>query len=441
MQGHTQTELDCVGERCPAPILKVAKAARSLGASGGGILEVAADDPAFPLDLRSWCHSSKAELINLIDDRGVHRAQVRISARIRGGTEVRPAGEVRSDGAAETLDCRGLQCPQPILKLSKLARQRGRSARIDVLSDDAAFPLDVRSWCRSAKAELLQLRDEGGGVHRAEIRTAGGAVEQAAPTVTATPEPAGLEPQRTVVDLRGLAASDWGARLDQAHAFARFGERLQVVGDTPDLSRAVMQWCQDTNNGFVKFDASGPITAEIEVVTPPQTAALAVPATDNRCTLLVLHNDHEALLAALLVAVGAASQGREVTIFFTFWGLNLLRGDAPNPAEAKQKVSFMQRMMKWMMPKGPKRQKLGQMHFGGAGKAMLGHIMRSQSLMELPALMSAAEEQGVRFIACTMSMDVMGITKRDLAPRPNLEYGGVAAFVDAAHGSGMSLVF
>ena len=81
------------------------------------------------------------------------------------------------------------------------------------------------------------------------------------------------------------------------------------------------------------------------------------------------------------------------------------------------------------------------MHFGGAGKATLGHIMRSQKLMELPALLQTAEEQGVRLIACTMSMEVMGITKRDLAPRKNLEYGGVAAFVEAAHGAGMSLVF
>ncbi len=213
-----------------------------------------------------------------------------------------------------------------------------------------------------------------------------------------------------------------------------------IVGDSPALSQVVMTWCADTGNSFLKFDASGPVTAEVEILTA-QTQALAVPEKDNRCTLLVLHNDHEALLAALLVAVGAASQGKDVTIFFTFWGLNLLRGDQPNRAEAKQKISLMQRMMKWMMPKGPKKQKLGQMNFGGAGKAMLGHIMRSQNLMELPALLGTAEEQGIRFIACTMSMEVMGITKRDLAPRPNLEYGGVAAFVEAAHGSGMSLVF
>jgi peroxiredoxin family protein len=155
----------------------------------------------------------------------------------------------------------------------------------------------------------------------------------------------------------------------------------------------------------------------------------------------VLHNDLEALLAAMLVANGAAAQGQRVVVFFTFWGLNLLRGDRPNQAAPKEKVSFIQRMFKWMMPKGPKRQKLGQMNFGGAGPMMLGGLMREKKIMELPTLIKQAEEQGVKFVACTMSMSVMGITKRDLEPRKNLAYGGVAYFVDAAKGAKMSLVF
>lgn len=72
---------------------------------------------------------------------------------------------------------------------------------------------------------------------------------------------------------------------------------------------------------------------------------------------------------------------------------------------------------------------------------MLDMIMKRNNIMSLQQLLESAEEQGIRFIACTMSMQVMGITKRDLQPRSNLEYGGVAAFVEAAHGSGMSLVF
>lgn len=475
MQGLNQKELNCVGERCPAPILKIAKAARSLGAAGGGMLDVSADDPAFVMDLKSWCVSSKAELVELVDDGGVHRARVRVAPRTAGGTVVSlnggqianpPGAPPRTQmppartgqtavgpapaanrAPAEELDYRGMQCPAPILQLSKRARQLGPGQNVVVICDDPAFPLDVKSWCRSAGAELVSM-EESGGAHRARIQLGGRAAATPPPApsnnlpVAAAPATPAVVPAGTTVDLRGLDQGMWRALLDQAHRNAQAGDRITVMGDSPSLSQIVLNWCNDTANAFLKFDASGPITAELQITTPyVQTTALAVPAPDNRCTLLVLHNDHEALLAALLVAVGAASQGKDVTIFFTFWGLNLLRGEQPNPNEKGEKISFMQKMMKWMMPKGPKKQKLGQMNFGGAGKAMLGHIMRSQNLMELPALIETAEEQGVRFIACTMSMEVMGITKRDLAPRTNLEYGGVAAFVEAAHGSGMSLVF
>jgi TusA-related sulfurtransferase/peroxiredoxin family protein len=450
MQMQAQKELNCVGERCPAPILKVAKAARTLGAEGGGVLDVSADDPAFVMDLKSWCTSSKAELLELVDEGGVHRARVRVGAKSDKPAAVLPVSSPAAE-AVEELDYRGLQCPAPILQLSKKARQMPGGQRLDVLSDDPAFELDVKSWCRSASAELIEVTSEG-KVHRAKIRLAGqkpAAVPVAANDALAAASRATVPNLAVVaqgnvhdVDLRGVDPTKWRERLNEAHRRAAAGDRLVVMSESPAMSQSVMAWCSETNNAFLKFDASGPVTAEVQITSPvPEVTALAVPAADNRCTMLVLHNDHEALLAALLVAVGAASQGKDVTIFFTFWGLNLLRGDSPNTAEKEEKTSFMQKMMKWMMPKGPKKQKLGQMNFGGAGKAMLGHIMRSQNLMELPALLETAEEQGVRFIACTMSMEVMGITKRDLAPRKNLEFGGVAAFVEAAHGSGMSLVF
>jgi peroxiredoxin family protein len=94
-----------------------------------------------------------------------------------------------------------------------------------------------------------------------------------------------------------------------------------------------------------------------------------------------------------------------------------------------------------MMPKGPAEQKLGKLDMAGMGRTMLGSIMKRYELMDIPELMATAEEQGVRFVACTMSMQVMGITKRDLAPRANLDYGGVAAFVEAAGRSRVSLTF
>jgi len=220
-----------------------------------------------------------------------------------------------------------------------------------------------------------------------------------------------------------------------------------VTADSPEIGVALVQWIASSGHRLVHLDARGTVEAEIELVTPLQPSTALVPqveiepTVEDRCTLFVLHNDHEALLAALLVAVGSAAQGMNVLIFFTFWGLNLLRGDEPNSAFPAEKVGWSQRMFKWMMPKGPRRQKLGKLSMGGMGGAMLGSIMKRYELMDVPELMAAAQEQGVRFMACTMSMQVMGITKRDLAPRDNLDYGGIAAYVESASRSRLNLTF
>src|SRR5690606_32274360 len=82
---------------------------------------------------------------------------------------------------------------------------------------------------------------------------------------------------------------------------------------------------------------------------------------ENLCSILIIKNDFESLMAAMMVATTSAAQGMEVNVFFSFWGVNLLRGDRPRRDVAKQKVSFLQKMMQWMMPRGPQRQKMSKM--------------------------------------------------------------------------------
>src|SRR5262249_51162493 len=136
----------------------------------------------------------------------------------------------------------------------------------------------------------------------------------------------------------------------------------------------------------------------------PSTALVPVRAEEGAydCALLVMHNELESLLGALLVANAAAAQGMRTMMFFTFWGLNLLRADRPNRAVPEEPVSFMQRMFKWMMPKGPRRQGLGQLNFGGMGASIMQGIMHKKGIQDLPALVTSAQELGVRFVACSM---------------------------------------
>ncbi len=461
MNTNEATLLDCRGQRCPQPILALSKQARGLAANGG-LVEVLADDDAFPLDLKAWCRSAGAELVQLTEDDGVNRGIVRVPSR--GAANTRSSRAERVPKAPPTppevkvnelLDCRGARCPEPILKLSRLARTASPGTTIEIVADDDAFPLDLESWCRSSGVVMESLETVG-MEHRASLRVpeTRTSAQPAPPKASATalasansPSAPAQEPSSFAftADLRRLDPSGWKPLLDAAASGLSAGQAMRVF--VPDAASvgAITRWSVETGHAITRLETSKEPCVDISIVEGGQTTsdetALVKASSAADCTLLVLHNDHEALLASLLVAVGAASQGRDVVVFFTFWGLNLLRGDTPNPDAPLEKVSWMQAMMKKMMPAGPKRQSLGQMNFGGMGKMMLGKIMDDNNIMSLPDLMATAESQGVRFIACTMSMDVMGIRKRDLAPRSNLEFGGVAAFVDAAYGSGMSLVF
>lgn len=470
------TAVDCRGQRCPAPILATAKAARALGGGGGGLLEISADDDAFPFDIRSWCRSSGAELVQLRTEGNVHTAIVRVAGRSPQGTvrgtppppRLVPAPEpaapvpapapVASPPVAlepvDVLDCRGQRCPEPILGVARRARTLPGGAMLEVLADDPAFDLDLKSWCRSTGAKVLSIEPDG-KVLRARIQLAGADAAASTHREATGPLPAAQAPTGrpgSTVSLDGVPATERIPRLQALLAAFPGGATVTVTVGDPTFGVELVQWAAGAGHRLLSFDARDALRAELQLAAPAPSVAL-VPVADEslvvpideteteapQCTLLVLHNDREALLAALLVAVGAAAQGMQVMVFFTFWGLNLLRGE--NPAMPVEKVSWAQRMFKWMMPKGPAKQKLGKLDMAGMGRTMLGQIMRQYQLMDIPELMATAEEQGVRFVACTMSMQVMGITKRDLAPRGNLDYGGVAAFVESASRSKMSLTF
>jgi peroxiredoxin family protein len=125
--------------------------------------------------------------------------------------------------------------------------------------------------------------------------------------------------------------------------------------------------------------------------------------------------------------------GHPVTMFFTFWGLNALRKD-PAP---KVNKTWLDRMFGWMMPRGADRLTLSRMNMGGLGTAMMKHVMREKGVSSLPQLMEDARRQGVRFIACTMSMDMMGIQADELID--GLDFAGVGTYIGDAQAARMNL--
>jgi len=143
-------------------------------------------------------------------------------------------------------------------------------------------------------------------------------------------------------------------------------------------------------------------------------------------TGVVFSGDFDKVMAAFIIANGAAAMGQPATLFFTFWGICALRRKPSQPL-AK---TVIEHLFGWMLPGGAEKLPLSKMHMGGAGRAMIKGIMRKKKASSLPELIASAQKAGVRLVVCTMSMDLMGIKAEELID--GVEFGGVAAYLGAA---------
>ena len=202
-------------------------------------------------------------------------------------------------------------------------------------------------------------------------------------------------------------------------------------------------WNEITGNELLSLEASnGVITAVIkktdagssqgDKVSSVENCGRKVQVGDDK-TFIVFSGDLDKTIAAFILATGAASLGRNVTMFFTFWGLNILR----RSEHVKVKKSFIEKMFGFMMPRGSKKLGLSRMNMMGAGSKMIRGIMKSKGISSLEELIESAKNHGVRMVACQMSMDVMGITKEELID--GVELGGVATFIGSGETSDISM--
>jgi len=152
-------------------------------------------------------------------------------------------------------------------------------------------------------------------------------------------------------------------------------------------------------------------------------------------TIILFSGEFDKVMAALIIANGAAAMGDDVTIFCTFWGLNILR--KTEKVVTKDKKTTLQSMFGRMMPKGTKKLGLSKMNFAGAGSPMMRRATKDAGGMSLEELFDSAREQGVKFVACTLSMDILGFTKEELID--DVEFEGVAAYLGHADEANVNL--
>ncbi|RXI96351.1 hypothetical protein DS745_21775 [Anaerobacillus alkaliphilus] len=153
--------------------------------------------------------------------------------------------------------------------------------------------------------------------------------------------------------------------------------------------------------------------------------------TDKKKTTIILFSgDYDKAMAAFIIANGAAAYDHEVTIFSTFWGLNAFRKEEQVPV----KKGFLEKLFAGMMPRGANKMGLSNMNFAGMGPKMIKHVMKKHNALPLPDLIDMAKEQGVKLVACTMTMDLLGLHQDELID--GIEYAGVAAYLaDAEEGN------
>lgn len=210
------------------------------------------------------------------------------------------------------------------------------------------------------------------------------------------------------------------------------GERLQIKATDPGFAKDVESWARMTGNKLVSLSRDkGIVTALLEKggISSCQNHEKA---GDNK-TIVVFNDDLDKALASFVIANGAASTGRKVTMFFTFWGLNVIKR---KPIEAVKK-DFMGRMFGMMLPSSSRKLKLSKMNMMGIGSRMMRGIMKKKQIDSLESLIEQARQNGVEFIACQMSMDVMGIKAEELLD--GVHVGGVATYLERAEDANVNL--
>ena len=243
-------------------------------------------------------------------------------------------------------------------------------------------------------------------------------------------------PVKTIqVDACGLQCPGPILKLKQEIENIEPGERLEQIATDMGFMNDVKSWCNMTGNKLVSVSADkGKVKALIEKGKKKEESSAktsAAPAKNK--TMVVFSDDMDRALASLVIANGAAAMGSKVTLFFTFWGLNVIKkSDKPHVDK-----DMMSKMFGSMMAKDAGDLKLSKMNMMGVGAKMMKKRMLAKKVDSLEDMLQTAMENGVQMIACQMSMDVMGVDKEELME--GVEIGGVATYLEEADQSNLNL--
>ena len=211
------------------------------------------------------------------------------------------------------------------------------------------------------------------------------------------------------------------------------GERVEITATDPGFPRDAAAWCSSTGNQLISKEASGGKSVVIIEKGEPKACNIVTSCEGKGKTFIMFSDDLDKALATFVLANGAAATGQKVTIFFTFWGLNVIK-KLHKPETEKD---IFGKMFGMMLPSSSKKLKLSKMSMGGIGGKMMRYIMNKKGIDSLESLRQQALENGVEFIACQMSMDVMGVKQEELLDEVTI--GGVATYMERTDNANVNL--
>lgn len=236
----------------------------------------------------------------------------------------------------------------------------------------------------------------------------------------------------TKIDAGGLQCPGPILKLKKTIDQIAEGDRVEIIATDAAFPRDVEAWCKSTGNTLVsEISDKGQFTVVIE----KKISQNPIVSSDkgNAKTFIMFSDDLDRALATFVLANGAAATGKRVTVFFTFWGLNVIKKE--NKPHIKKDI--FGKMFSMMLPSHSLKLKLSKWNMFGIGAKMMRHIMKVKNIESLEILRAQAIEQGVEFIGCQMSMDVMGVKKEELLD--NVIIGGVATYMERAENANINL--
>lgn len=234
------------------------------------------------------------------------------------------------------------------------------------------------------------------------------------------------------IDACGLQCPGPIIRLKSAIDEIKDGERIEIHSTDAGFARDAQAWCDSTGNMLISSIINKGVY-EVVIEKNPKSCEIITTCQDKGKTFVVFSDDLDKALASMVLANGAAATGEKVTMFFTFWGLNVIK----KVNKPKVEKDIFGKMFSMMLPSNSLKLHLSKMSMFGIGDKMMRHIMKKKNIESLESLRAQALAQGVEFIACQMSMDVMGVNKEELMD--DVTIGGVATYMERATKSNVNL--